>query len=204
MIYPPVAGTAAHVLLLLGRGGSVGFRSGLFSVGGGFLMTPLLIMMGIRPTVAAASDSNQSVAATASGTYAHARAGAVDFRMGALLLVGNLGGGTPGVARIGALRRLGQADLFINAIYGVMLGGVGADMLWDSLREVRGLVPVGLSEARPPLLLRLSDGLPWRMEFPRSKVSHSVLVPLALGGSGCSVRDHGRRWRVYEGAGYAL
>ncbi|MEJ2189236.1 MAG: TSUP family transporter, partial [Acidobacteriota bacterium] len=87
-IYLPVAGNAVNIVLLIGLGGLVGFMSGLFGVGGGFLMTPLLIMIGIPPTVAAASDSNQIVAASSSGMYAHARAGSVDFKMGVLLLVG--------------------------------------------------------------------------------------------------------------------
>src|SRR5512138_77195 len=84
-VYLPIAEISVSVLLLLGLGGGVGFLSGLFGVGGGFLMTPLLIMMGVPPTVAAASDSNQIVAAATSGTYAHARAGTVDFKMGVLL-----------------------------------------------------------------------------------------------------------------------
>ncbi|MEJ2187257.1 MAG: TSUP family transporter, partial [Gemmatimonadota bacterium] len=96
-IYLPVAGSAVGMPLLLGLGGLVGFLSGLFGVGGGFLMTPLLIMIGIPPTVAAASDSNQIVAASSSGTYAHARAGSVDFPMGILLLLGGVAGGSAGV-----------------------------------------------------------------------------------------------------------
>ena len=89
-LYLPIAGNATNILLLLGLGGVVGFLSGLFGVGGGFLMTPLLIMVGIPPTVAAASDSNQIVAASTSGTYAHYRMGNVDFKMGIFLLVGGL------------------------------------------------------------------------------------------------------------------
>ncbi|MGD8360906.1 MAG: TSUP family transporter, partial [Gemmatimonadota bacterium] len=95
-IYLPVAGNAVSIPLLLGLGGTVGFLSGLFGVGGGFLLTPLLIMIGIPPTIAAASDSNQIVAASSSGTYAHARAGTVDFKMGLLLLLGGIGGGSVG------------------------------------------------------------------------------------------------------------
>ena len=93
-IYLPIAGNSINIILLLGLGGVVGFLSGLFGVGGGFLLTPLLIMIGIPPTVAAASDSNQIVAASTSGTYAHARSGTVDFKMGILLLIGGVVGGT--------------------------------------------------------------------------------------------------------------
>ena len=125
-VFLPVAGSSVSVWVLLALGGIVGFLSGLFGVGGGFLMTPLLIMIGIPPTVAAASDSNQIVAASSSGTYAHARAGSVDFKMGILLLVGGVAGGSVGVYLIKLLRALGNADFVITLTYVVMLGGIGA------------------------------------------------------------------------------
>lgn len=180
-IYLPVAGNSVSLLMLLGLGGLVGFLSGLFGVGGGFLMTPLLIMMGIAPTIAAASDANQIVAASASGTYAHARAGSVDFKMGFLLLLGGLAGGSVGVLLIRVLRGLGQADLLISATYVIMLGAIGSYMLVDSLKEIRGKVRVQVAEARPSVWARLVNGLPWRTDFPRSRVEHSVLMPLGLG-----------------------
>src|SRR4030043_1129985 len=96
-IFLPIAGMSFNFLVIVGIGGLVGFLSGLFGVGGGFLLTPLLIMIGIPPTVAAASDSNQIVAASSSGTYAHWRLGNVDFKMGIFLLVGGVIGGTLGV-----------------------------------------------------------------------------------------------------------
>ena len=105
-IYLPIAGNSVSLLLLLGLGGLVGLLSGLFGVGGGFLLTPLLIMIGIPPTVAAASDSNQIVAAASSGTFAHSRSGNVDFKMGILLLLGGLAGGTVGVQVIKILRAM--------------------------------------------------------------------------------------------------
>ena len=98
-IYLPIAGNSISIALLLGLGSLVGFLSGLFGVGGGFLLTPLLIMFGIPPTIAAASDSNQIVAASSSGTYAHYRLGNVDFKMGLVLLVGGLLGGSRPPAR---------------------------------------------------------------------------------------------------------
>ncbi len=124
-IYLPIAGNSVSILLLLGLGGLVGFLSGLFGVGGGFLMTPLLIMVGIPPLVAAASDSNQIVAASTSATYAHYRMGNVDFKMGLLLLIGGVVGGTLGVYFIKMLRSLGNADFVIKITYVVMLGVVG-------------------------------------------------------------------------------
>jgi len=180
-LYLPVAETSVNLFLLLGMGGVVGFLSALFGVGGGFLMTPLLIMLGIPPTIAAASDSNQIVAACASGTYAHARAGAVDFKMGVLLLAGGLAGGSLGVLVIKVLRSLGQADLFISATYVVMLGAIGAYMFQDSLKEIRGKVRAQTAEARPSAFVRVVNSLPWRTEFPRSRVNHSVLMPLGAG-----------------------
>ncbi len=99
-LYLPIAGNSVNVFLMIGLGGLVGFLSGLFGVGGGFLMTPLLMMYGIPPTVAAASDSNQIVAASASGCYTHFRAKTIDVRMGVLMLVGGIAGGTLGVQLI--------------------------------------------------------------------------------------------------------
>ena len=128
----------------------VGFLSGLFGVGGGFLMTPLLIMIGIPPTVAAASDSNQIVAASSSGTYAHARAGSVDFKMGILLLLGGIVGGSVGVVLIRLLRAMGNADFVITVTYVVMLGGIGSYMFVESLRSMRVGTPAHDRRSRGP------------------------------------------------------
>ena len=136
-IYLPIAENSVNILLLLGLGGAVGFLSGLFGVGGGFLMTPLLIAIGIPPLVAAASDSNQIVAASASATYAHYRMGNVDFKMGLLLLIGGVLGGTAGVYLIKILRALGNADFVVKITYVVMLGVVGAYMFLESLQSLR-------------------------------------------------------------------
>ena len=113
-LYLPIAGNSVNVLLVFGMGGAVGLLSGIFGVGGGFLMTPLLIMIGIPSTVAAASDSNQIVGASTSGTIAHFRLGNVDFKMGMLLLIGGVIGGTVGVQIIKILNRLGNADFLIK------------------------------------------------------------------------------------------
>jgi uncharacterized membrane protein YfcA len=180
-IYLPVAGSAVNMFLLLGLGGLVGFLSGLFGVGGGFLMTPLLIMIGIPPTVAAASDSNQIVAASSSGTYAHAQAGSVDFKMGLLLLVGGIVGGSVGVYLIKMLRAMGNADFVITVTYVVMLGGIGAYMFVESLRSMKVSKRARHGEPRPSMYARLVGTLPWKIDFQRSRVELSLLMPLLLG-----------------------
>jgi len=180
-VFLPVAGNAVNVFVLLGLGAGVGFLSGLFGVGGGFLMTPLLMMIGVPPTVAAASDSNQIVAASTAGTFAHARARSVDFKMGTVLFLGGIAGGTVGVALIKVLRRLGEADFLINVTYVVMLGGIGSYMFFESLDALRGRRRAAAPARRPSVTSRFAGALPWRMEFPRSGITLSVLIPLALG-----------------------
>ncbi|MCG6988541.1 MAG: sulfite exporter TauE/SafE family protein [Gemmatimonadetes bacterium] len=180
-IYLPVAGSSVNLFLLLGLGGLVGFLSGLFGVGGGFLMTPLLIMIGIPPTVAAASDSNQIVAASSSGTYAHAQAGSVDFKMGGLLLVGGIVGGSVGVYLIRMLRAMGNADFVITVTYVVMLGGIGTYMFVESLRSMKVSKRARQEALRPSLYARLVGQLPWKIDFQRSRVELSLLMPLMLG-----------------------
>jgi uncharacterized membrane protein YfcA len=182
-LYLPIAGNSIHILLLLGLGGLVGFLSGLFGVGGGFLMTPLLIVLGIPPTVAAASDSNQIVAATASGTYAHYRLGNVDFKMGAFLLIGGMIGGTLGVQIIKVLRHTGNADFLIKITYVVMLGCVGGYMFLESLQQIRR-AKTGKERPREAesLAVRVIRSLPWQTRFEKSGVTLSPLMPLFLGG----------------------
>jgi len=183
-IYLPVAGNSINVFLLVGLGGLVGLLSGLFGVGGGFLLTPLLIMIGIPPTVAAASDSNQIVAASTSGTFAHARGGTVDFKMGILMLVGGVAGGTLGVRVIQLLRAMGEADFVITVTYVVMLGGIGSYMFHDSIRGLRKAPEKELratTAKRPSIYARLVGGLPWKTDFRKSGIHLSVLMPLLLG-----------------------
>jgi uncharacterized membrane protein YfcA len=184
-IYLPVAGTSVNMFLLFGLGGVVGFLSGLFGVGGGFLLTPLLIIIGIPPTVAAASDSNQIVAASASGTYAHARGGTVDFKMGILLLIGGVIGGTLGVRLIQLLRSIGEANFVISVTYVVMLGSIGSYMFYDSLLGLFGKTLEKTSRgthSKATIYARLLNTLPFKMEFTRSHVTFSAIIPLFLGG----------------------
>ena len=178
-IFLPVAGISLNLFVLIGAGAGVGFLSGLLGVGGGFLLTPILIMIGIPPTVAAASDSAQIVAASSSGVAAHYRLGNVDYRMGSILLLGGLTGAAIGVQVIKALRMLGNADLLITVTYIVVLGAVGGSMFVASLKSLRrgAVVTKGHRVVqRSPLLSKL----PFQMYFPHSRVQHSVFVPFVL------------------------
>jgi len=186
-LYLPIALTSVNILLIVGLGLMVGLLSGLFGVGGGFLMTPLLIMVGIPPTVAAATDANQIVAASASGTMAHWRLGNVDFKMGLLLLIGGFTGGAIGVHIIKVLRAMGNADFLIKITYVVMLGLVGGFMFVESLMALKkgqkAEVEVEAAKASPSSGQKraLIARLPFQTHFEKSGVTHSVLVPIALG-----------------------
>jgi len=175
----PVAGTSIGFVLLVGAGAVVGFLSGMFGVGGGFLLTPVLIMIGIPPTFAAASDSCQIIAASSSGTAAHFRLGNVDFKLGSVLLLGGLTGGSIGVHVIRMLRAMGAADFAITVTYIVVLGGIGGFMFVESLQSLRrgALVPRSHHSTQGRGLL---SRLPFQMDFPRSRVRHSVIVPFLL------------------------
>lgn len=183
-LYLPLAGNSINILLLFGLGGAVGFLSGVFGVGGGFLMTPLLIMVGIPSTVAAASDSNQIVAASTSASYAHYRLGNVDFKMGAFLIIGGLLGGTLGVQFIKLLRAMGNADFVIKITYVVMLGIIGFYMFAESLQSMRKKpveTPRVDAPAKVSLYNRMIQALPYQMKFEKSGVVLSPILPLVLG-----------------------
>jgi len=184
-MYLPIAGNSVNVFLVFALGGFVGLLSGIFGVGGGFLMTPLLIMFGIPPTVAAASDSNQIVGASTSGCLAHYRLGNVDFKMGFLLLIGGVLGGFAGVQVIKVLRVMGNADFLINITYVLMLGGVGSYMFIESLQSMRKKAPSESGVAAPPKkksrYASMLESLPLQTDFTKSGVRLSLLMPLVLG-----------------------
>lgn len=179
-LYLPIAGNSVNIAAIFGLGGIVGLLSGIFGVGGGFLMTPLLIMMGIPPTVAAASDSNQIVGASTSGTLAHFRLGNVDMKMGMLLLIGGVAGGTVGVQIIKVLRQLGNADFLISVTYVLMLGMIGSYMFVESLQSM-GKIRKKSSSPKESTYAKIVRSLPWQTEFKRSGIRLSVLMPLFLG-----------------------
>ena len=178
-LYLPIAELSVNVWVFLGLGIGVGTLSGIFGVGGGFLMTPLLIFIGVPPPVAVGSEANQITAASISGLLAHWRRGNVDFKMGAVLLTGGLIGSTFGVFLFKMLRELGQIDLVIMLSYIVFLGSIGSLMLFESLRTMQ--------RSRSPLNRRklhqhnFLHGLPFKMRFRRSKLYISALLPLLIG-----------------------
>jgi uncharacterized membrane protein YfcA len=182
-IYLPIAGVSVNIILLLGLGLLVGFLSGLFGVGGGFLLTPLLMMIGIPPTVAAASDANQIVAASTSGTFAHWRLGNVDFKMGIILIIGGIIGGTLGVQLIKILRATGNADFVIRITYVIMLGVIGSYMFLESLRSLRPRPSkmVGTRSETKSWFAAFNDALPLAIDFEKSGTRLSLFMPLILG-----------------------
>lgn len=181
-IYLPVALTSIKVLLPIGLGLLVGLLSGLFGVGGGFLLTPLLIMFGIPPTVAAATDSNQIVAASTSGTYAHWKLGNVDFKMGLYLLIGGFAGGLMGVQAIKVLRATGNADFVIKMTYVLMLGTVGTYMFIESISSMKGKKSEEAKTGKESKTGNFLKSLPFQIHFEKSGVTHSALLPIVFGG----------------------
>ena len=181
-IYLPIAEVSVNAPLLVALGALVGFISGMFGIGGGFLMTPLLVFLGIPPAVAVASMANHVAASSMSSVIAYRRRRAVDLRMGGVLAAGGVAGAFAGVELFRWLRLLGQADLVVALSYLVFLGVIGALMLQESvgaiLRRRLGAPPAPRGDRRPLWLY----GLPLKMRFPRSRLYISVLPPLALGG----------------------
>jgi uncharacterized membrane protein YfcA len=186
-IYLPIANMSVNIFLLVGLGGLVGFLSGLFGVGGGFLLTPLLIFIGIPPTVAAASDSNQIVAAASSGAYAHSRMGNVDFKMGIILLLGGITGGSVGVEIIKVLAAMGNVDFVIKLVYVLVLGTIGAFMFIESFGALRRRkdIPEGAIALEPKesLIRKISTSLPLQLSFSKSRMTTSAVFPFILGAS---------------------
>ncbi|MGB2107076.1 MAG: sulfite exporter TauE/SafE family protein [Candidatus Puniceispirillum sp.] len=179
-IYLPIAEISMHIGIIIGLGGGVGFLSGLFGVGGGFLMTPLLIFFGVPPVVAVATEANQIVASSVSGVLAHMRRSNVDFKMGSILLAGGVIGSTLGVFLFAFLRELGQIDLVIKLSYVVLLGIVGSLMLAESIRAILRTRQPGAKRGKLHQHNWL-HGLPFKMRFRRSKLYISALLPLGIG-----------------------
>jgi uncharacterized membrane protein YfcA len=180
-IYLPIADLPVNIFLLLAMGAAVGFLSGMFGIGGGFLMTPLLIFVGIAPAVAVASVASHIAASSFSGALTYWRRRAIDPALASVLLVGGIIGTALGVTTFTLLRSLGQLDLMIALSYVVLLSSVGAAMCWEGLnamlRAWRGK-PVTI---RRPGSHHWMHGLPLKMRFKRSKIYVSVIPVVAIG-----------------------
>ena len=179
-IYLPIAELSINVFLILGLGAGVGFLSGMFGVGGGFLMTPLLIFSGVPPAVAVGTEANQIVASSVSGVLAHWKRGSVDLKMGFVLLIGGVAGSFFGMALFKFLRTLGQVDLLISLSYVVFLGVVGSLMLWESGRALWRRKQ-GIEPKRGRRHNDLAHRLPLKMRFRKSKLYISVIPILVIG-----------------------
>ncbi len=177
-IYLPIAEVSVNAFLLFGIGGMVGILSGMFGVGGGFLMTPLLFFIGIPPAVAVATGANQIVASSVSGVLAHLRRRSVDIKMGMVLQGGGLVGASIGVAIFNYLKSLGQVDLFVTLCYVIFLGIVGGLMFIESVNALRkskrGVVPKRKQRG-------WVHSLPFKVRFRTSGLYISVIPPIAVG-----------------------
>ncbi len=180
-LYLPIAELSVNALIILGMGGAVGFLSGMFGVGGGFLMTPLLIFTGIPPAVAVATEANQIVASSVSGALAHWRRGAVDVKMGVVLMSGGIAGSFVGVWIFTFLKSLGQVDLLISLSYVVFLGTIGSLMLIESMRAILRARGGAAATPRQPGKHGWILGLPLRVRFRKSRLYISIIPPLAIG-----------------------
>jgi uncharacterized membrane protein YfcA len=180
-LYLPIAEVSVSAPLLVALGAVVGFISGLFGIGGGFLMTPVLVFLGIPPAVAVASEANHVAASSTSGVISYTRRRAVDFKMGGVLAAGGAAGAVVGVEIFRWLLLLGQADLVVSLSYLIFLGVIGALMLVESLgailRRRSGQSPPPRRDRRPVWLY----GLPLKVRFPRSRLYISVIPPVLLG-----------------------
>jgi uncharacterized membrane protein YfcA len=179
--YLPVAEMSANMLVFLAMGGTVGFLSGMFGVGGGFLMTPLLIFAGIPAAVAVGTEAAQILAASVSGALAHWRRRNVDIKMGTVLLAGGLVGSAFGVELLGMLRRHGIFDFFLSACYVTFLGVMGLLMLIESSNTIRQARAGRVVTRRRSGQHNWVHGLPLKMRFHRSKLYISAIPPLLLG-----------------------
>ncbi|MDO9487979.1 MAG: sulfite exporter TauE/SafE family protein, partial [Sphingomonadaceae bacterium] len=180
-IYLPIAEISVNALVIVGMGALVGFLSGMFGVGGGFLMTPFLIFYGIPPAIAVASSAPQITGASVSGALAHWRRGGVDVKMGAVMIGGGLIGAGLGSGLFRFLQDLGQIDVTISLIYVVFLGTIGAMMLREAATALLHQRSGRKRPARPRRHNPLVAALPWRMRFYQSGLYVSPLAPFLLG-----------------------
>ena len=180
-VYLPIAEMSVNLLVMLGLGAAVGFLSGMFGVGGGFLLTPFLIFSGISAPIAVATGANQIVATSVSGALAQWRRNNIDFRMGTVLIAGGVAGAFIGVLLLKVLREAGQAGLIISLTYVALLGAIGTLMLAESIRAIRRARAGRPPSGRRPGQHNWVHGLPLKMRFPRSRLYISAIPPLVIG-----------------------
>jgi uncharacterized protein len=180
-IYLPIANLSVNAWFIILLGGVVGLLSGMFGVGGGFLTTPLLILYGIPPTVAAASSASQVTGASVSGVLAHYERDGVDIKMGAILVAGGMLGAVFGASLLRTLQAMGQSDTIINILYVLLLGSIGwlmAREAWvaiEARKSGSGIVP--RKRRHHPLIA----SLPYKMRFYQSGLYISPIAPFLLG-----------------------
>jgi uncharacterized protein len=179
-IYLPIAEVSVNAFLLLGLGGMVGILSGMFGVGGGFLMTPLLFFIGIPPAVAVATEANIIVASSFSGVLAHLKRKTVDLKMGIVLFIGGLFGAAIGVQVFKILKQMGQVELLVTLSYVVFLGAVGGLMFVESMRAMRRSKQP-YKKLPPRKHHNWIHGLPFKMRFRTSGLYISAIPPLMVG-----------------------
>ncbi|HSF92624.1 MAG TPA: sulfite exporter TauE/SafE family protein [Paracoccaceae bacterium] len=178
-VYLPIAEVSVNIFLLLGLGGLVGVLSGMFGVGGGFLITPILFFIGIPPAVAVATGASQIVAASFSGVLAHFKRKTVDLKMGIVLLIGGLIGSSLGVQLFKMLKEIGQVELLVTLCYVVFLGVIGGLMFIESVRAMRRAKRTGpLKKIKRHTWVH---GLPFKMRFRTSSLYISAIPPLVVG-----------------------
>lgn len=183
-IYLPIAEISVNIFLILGLGLAVGFLSGMFGVGGGFLLTPILIFVGIPPAVAVSTQANQIAASSASGALAHFRRRTLDVKMGLVLLAGGVFGSVAGVWLFSVLQRQGQIDLVISLCYVLFLGVIGALMFAESVNAIRRrgrAQPRGEAGRGRRRKRRWIDALPFKTRFAVSGLYISVIPVIAIG-----------------------
>lgn len=182
-IYLPIAEISVNVFVLFFMGAAVGFLSGMFGVGGGFLITPLLIFYNIPPAVAVATGANQVIASSFSGALTHFKRGTLDVKLGSLLVIGGVIGAGVGIYVFVLLRELGQLDLIVSLLYVIFLSTVGGLMLYESVQAMRRTRAGQLSNLKKPGQHNWVHRLPFKMRFRASKIYVSIIPVLVLGGA---------------------
>jgi uncharacterized membrane protein YfcA len=180
-LYLPIAEMSVSVIVYLALGTSIGFLSGLFGVGGGFLLTPLLTFLGVPAAVAVATSASHVVASSVSGAVTHYRRGNVDVRMGLVMLAGGLAGTYLGVRAVKILRAAGYFDFTVAITYVIFLGAVGTIILVEGINASRNARATGGASPRKSGQHSWVEGLPFKMRFPRSKLYMSAVPPVIIG-----------------------